>query len=180
MLSQTVMEKSVQMFTIENYCDINMKIRNLVLNKKYNSLNSSIFICHNCNRTLKSGRVPAQSKANGMDLEEVPDELKDLNNMEVHTICMRIFFMKLIKLPRGKQKCIKGAAVNVPADLRPACNLLPRIPADAHIISLKLKRKLEYKQAYLHDTIQPEKVLIVLHYLKDHNPLYADIEINEN
>ena len=50
----------------------------------------------------------------------------------------------------------------------------------AYTISLKLKRKLEYKQAYLHDTIQPEKVLIALHYLKSHNPLYADIEINEN
>ena len=50
--------------------------------------------------------------------------------------------MKLIKLPHGKQKGIKGAAVNVPADLGPACQLLPRIPTDAHIISLKLKRKL--------------------------------------
>ena len=30
--------------------------------------------------------------------------------------------MKLIKLPRGKQKGIKGAAVNVPADLGPACD----------------------------------------------------------
>ena len=115
-----------------------------------------------------------------MDLEEVPDELKDCNNIEVHIICKRILFMNLVKLPRGKQKGIKGAAVNVPADLRPACNLLPKIPANAHIISLKLKRKLEYKQAYLHDTIQPETVLIALHYLKDHNPLYADIEVNEN
>ena len=88
--------------------------------------------------------------------------------------------MKLVKLPRGKQKGIKGAAVNVPADLRPACNLLPRIPADAHIVSLKLKRKLEYKQTYLLDTIQLEKEPIALHHLKDHNQLYADIEINEN
>ena len=125
-------------------------------------------------------RVPAQSKANGMDLEEVLDELKDLNNMEVYIICKRILLMKLVKLPRGKQKGIKGAAVNVPADLGPACNLLPRIPADAHIISLKLKRKLQYKQGYLHDTIQPENILIPLQYLKAHNPLYADIEINEN
>ena len=88
--------------------------------------------------------------------------------------------MKLVKLPRGKQKVIKGAAVNVAADLGPACNLLPRIPTDAHIISLKLKRKLEYKQSYLHDTIRPEKVITALHYLKNHNPLYADIEINED
>ena len=145
-------QKSVQKFTIENYCHISTKTRNLVLHEKYriSSINGSIYICHNCHKTLKSGKVPAQSKANGMDLEEVPDELKDLNKMEVHIICKRILFMKLVKLSRGKQKGIKGAAVNVPADLRPACNLLPRIPADAHIISLKLKRKLEYKQAYLY------------------------------
>ena len=54
-------------------------------------------------------------------------------------ICKRILFMKLVKLPRGKQKDIRGAAVNVPADLGPACTLLPRLPADAHIVSLKLK-----------------------------------------
>ena len=58
--------------------------------------------------------------------------------------------------------------------------MLPRIPTDAHIISLKLKRKLEYKQAYLHDTIQPEKVITALKYLKNNNPMYSDININEN
>ena len=88
--------------------------------------------------------------------------------------------MKLVKLPRGKQKGIRGEAVNVPADLGPACNLLPRLPPDAHIVSLKLKRKLEYNQAYLHDTICPEKVITALNYLKNNNPLYADIEINED
>ena len=115
-----------------------------------------------------------------MDLEEIPDELKDLNNLELHTISKRILFMELVKLPRGKQKGIKGATVNVPADFGPPCKLLPRIPAEAHIISLKLKRKLEYRQAYIHDTIQTEKVISALHYLKNNNPLYADIEINED
>ena len=88
--------------------------------------------------------------------------------------------MKLIKLPRDKQKGIKGAAVNVPADLGPACDLLPHIPDDAHIISLKLKRKLEYKQVYIHDTVRPEKVLTALNYLKNNNSLYSDIQINQN
>ena len=49
-----------------------------------------------------------------------------------------------------------------------------------HIVSLKLKRKLEYKQAYLHDTIRPEKVITALHHLKNNNPLYGNIEINED
>ena len=152
------------------------------MDEKYriSSIDGSIYICLSCHRTLKSDRVPAQSKTNRMALDEIPDELKDLNNLELHIICKRILFMKLVKLPRGKQKGIKGAAVNVPADLGPACTLLPRLPPDIHIVSLKLKRKLEYKQAYLHDTIRPEKVITALHYLKNNNPLYADIEINED
>ena len=43
-----------------------------------------------------------------------------------------------------------------------------------------MKRKLEYKQAYLHDTIRPEKVIAALQYLKNNNPEYTDININEN
>ena len=175
-------KKGVQRFNMNNYNKIDSEVRNLVLAEKYriSSPNGSTYICHSCHNTLKSGTVPAKSKANFMDLEEIPDELNDLNNLELHTISKRILFMKLVKLPRGKQKGIKGAAVNVPADLGPACNLLPRIPTNAHIISLKLKRKLEYKQAYLHDTIRPEKVITALRYLKNHNPLYADIDINED
>ena len=174
--------KGVQKFSIDKYNKIKKEITQLVLHEKYriSSIDGSIYICHTCHATLKLGRIPAQSKANRMALDEIPDELKDLNNLELHIICKRILFMKLVKLPRGKQKGIRGAAVNVPADLGPACNLLPRLPPDAHIVSLKLKRKLEYKQAYLHDTIRPEKVITALNYLKNNNPLYADIEINED
>ena len=90
---------------------------------------------------LKLGRIPAQCKANRMALDEIPDELKDLNNLELHIICKRILFMKLVKLPRGKQKGNKGAAVNVRADLGPACNLLPRLPAECTHCELKVKEK---------------------------------------
>ena len=174
--------KGVQEFKIEKYHKISAQLTNLVLHDKYiiSSIDGSTYICLTCHRTLQSRKMPAQSKANCMDLEIIPDELKDLKNLELHMICKRILFMKLFKLPQGKQKGIKGAAVNVPADLGPACCLLPRIPSDAHIISLKLKRKLEYKQAYLHDTIRPEKVITALQYLKNHNPLYADVNINED
>ena len=175
-------KKGVKHLNMNNYNSVDSEIVNFVLAEKYRkySADGLIYICLSCNKKLQSGTIPAQSKANCMDLEEIPDELKDLNNLELHTISKRILFMKLLKLPRGKQKGIKGAAVNVPTDLGPACKLLPRIPAEAHIISLKLKRKLEYRQAYIHDTIRPEKVISALHYLKNNNPLYADIEINED
>ena len=175
-------KKGVKHFNMNNYNSVDSEIVNFVLAEKYRkcSADGLIYIFLSCNKKLQSWTIPAHSKAYCMDLEEIPDELKDLNNLELHNISKRILFMKLVKLPRGKQKGIKGAAVNVPADLGPACNLLPRIPAEAHIISLKLKRKLEYRQAYIHDTIRPEKVISALHYLKNNNPLYADIEINED
>ena len=174
--------KGVQKFSIHKYNKIKPEITQLVLDEKYriSSIDGFMYICHTCHGALKLGRIPSQSKANRMTLDEIPHELKDLNTLELHIICKRILFMKLVKLPRGKQKGIRGAAVNVPADLGPACNLLPRLPADAHIVSLKLKRKLEYKQAYLHDTIHPEKVITALHHLKNNNPLYGNIEINED
>jgi len=57
--------------------------------------------------------------------------------------------MRMVSLPRGGQKGIRGAAVNVPADLGPVCSLLPRLPDDAHTVPLNLKWKLEYRHAYI-------------------------------
>ena len=58
--------------------------------------------------------------------------------------------------------------------------LLPRLPSEAHIVPLNLKRKLEYKHAYLKDLIKPTKIMEALKYLKKNNPLYHDIEINDD
>ena len=118
-------EKSVQKFTIDNYCDINTKIRNPVLAEMYrvSNVNGSIYICHNCHMTFKSGRVPAQSKANCMDLDKVPDELKDLNNIELHTICKRILFMKLVKLQETNKRASKELQLmfQLTSDLHTTC-----------------------------------------------------------
>ena len=94
-------KKGVEEFKIEKYAKISAAVKNLVLADKYriSSTDGSTHICLNCHRTLQSGRIPAQSKANCMDLDEIPDELKDLNNLELHIICKRILFMKLVKLP---------------------------------------------------------------------------------
>ena len=75
--------KGVQKFLIDKYNKIKKEITQLVLHEKYriSSNDGSIYICHTCHGTLKLGRIPAQSKANRMALDEIPDELKDLNNL---------------------------------------------------------------------------------------------------
>ena len=144
------------------------------------SVDNKEWICRNCHLNLMKNKMPAQAKCNGLSLCKIPEELKHLNPLEVRLISRRIPFMKLVSLPRGKQLGIQGPAVNVPTDLDTVCEQFPRLPNECQIISLKLKRKLEYRKAYIFDYVHPEKVITALHWLKSNNPLYKDININSN
>ena len=136
------------------------------------------WICKTCHSALKWGRLPAQAKANNLDLD-IPVELSELNPLETRLISLRIPFMKMVALPCGKQRAIHGPAVNVPTDLTPVCTLLPRLPSQTQMIPMKLKRKLCYKGHYMYQYIRPAKVLAALQWLKL-NALYNDIEINSD
>ena len=135
------------------------------------------WICKTCDNALKRGKLPAQAKANNLDLEDIPSELSDLNSLEVWFISLRIPFMKMVALPCGKQCAIHGPAVNVPTDLTP---VLPRLPSQMQMVPMKLKRKLCYKGHYMFQYVRPAKVLAALQWLKLNNPLYKDIEINDD
>ena len=123
--------------------------------------------------------MPMQAIANSLQLDLIPSELKDLNNLELHLISLRIPFMKLVALPSGKQCSIHGPAVNVPSKLDSVCTLLPRLPTEASMIPFKLKRKLGYKGHYMYDYVRPDKVLPALKWLKANNLLYSSIEIDD-
>ena len=87
--------------------------------------------------------------------------------------------MKMVALPSGKQRSIHGSAVNVPSKIDTICDLLPRLPSQSELVPLKLKRKVAYRGHYMYDYVRPQKVLDALRYLKTNNPLYADIDVNE-
>ena len=138
------------------------------------------WICKTCDHALKRGKLPVQAKANNLELDDMVAELSDLNSLEVRLISLRIPFMKMVALPCGKQRAIHGPAVNIPTNLTPACTLLPRLPSQAQMVPMKLKRKLCYKGHYMYQYVRPAKVLTALQWLKLNNPLYKDIDINDN
>jgi hypothetical protein len=139
-----------------------------------------VWICKTCDFNLKRGKMPAQAKANNLGLDDVPAVLTDLNPMEVRLISLRIPFMKMVALPCGKQRAIHGPAVNVPTDLHPVCDLLPRLPSETQIVPMKLKRRLSYKGHYMYEYVRPARVMAALEWLKENNPLYSTIEINSD
>ena len=143
------------------------------------SVDDNHWICKTCDAALSRGRMPVQAKANGLRLGTVPSELSCLKPLEMRLISLRVPFMKTVALPSGKQRCIHGPAVNVPSKLDSICTMLPRLPSQSELIPLKLKRKLAYKGHYMYDYVTPENVLNALRWLKAHNPLYANVEINE-
>ena len=115
-------------------------------------------LCHTC----KKNHIHSIAKCNGLQLFSIPDELKNLNQLELRLLSQRIPFMKIVALPCGKQCCIHGPAVNVPTTIGFICSLLPRLPSQLELIPLKLKRKLCYKGHYLYNYVSPEKVFNTL------------------
>jgi hypothetical protein len=168
--------KTVQQFKVFNYD----KAPSEFVIPESVSAHDKQWICKTCHNALKRGVLPAQAKANNLDLEDIPVELSDLNSLEIRLISLRIPFMKMVALPCGKQRAIHGPAVNVPTDLTPVCTLLPRLPSQIQMVPMKLKRKLCYKGHYMYQYVRPAKVLAALHWLKSNNPLYKDVEINSD
>ena len=76
------------------------------------SIDKKQYICITCHRNLKQGKVPVQAKGNFMDLDPQPDVLKGFTPCGLRLISRRIPFIRLISLPRGKQKGTKGTVEN--------------------------------------------------------------------
>ena len=173
--------RSVLRFQEKNYVKLSLTSTK-VFDTQYiqRSVNQEVWICQTCHRTLKRGKMPAQAKANNLYLAVIPPELPDLNELETRLICLRIPFMKMVSLAVGKQKKISGPAVNVPTDLKPVCRILPRLPSQTQLVTMKLKRKLCYKTHHYQGYVLPDKVMTALQWLKTNNPLYAAIDINDS
>ena len=70
--------------------------------------------------------------------------------------------------------------VNVPSNLDTLVTTLPRLPSEAGLVQVKLKRKLQYKGHSIYQCINPSSVQKGLQYLFGNNMLNADIKQHKN
>ena len=115
-----------------------------------------------------------------MYVDEIPAELASLEKLEQILIAQRIVFEKIIIMPKGQQRKIKGAICNVPVECDETCKVLPRPPERSGIIMLKLKRKLEFRGHVYFQAVRLQFILDALNWLKLNNPLYYNITIDIN
>lgn len=141
------------------------------------SPDNNTYICHTCYVALSSNKIPTCCTVNGLQFEQIPVELQDLYPLEERLVALRIPFMQIRDLPCGRQLNLKGNVVNVPANVANTISTLPRTLNTAEIITLKLKRKLEYCHDYLFDNIRPAKVLAAAKWLIENSQLYQEENI---
>eukprot|EP00105_Crassostrea_gigas_P014661 XP_011431404.1 PREDICTED: uncharacterized protein LOC105331065 [Crassostrea gigas] len=141
------------------------------------SVDNLEWICNTCYSSMRENKIPKLSVFNGMMWPLKPVEL-DLFPLEERLVSLRIPFMQIRELPRGGQYSVRGNIVNVPVDIQPTVNSLPRKLDENVTVPVKLKKKLSYQKCDYHENVRPSKVLIALHWLMNNSDFYKNANIN--
>ena len=138
------------------------------------------WICTTCHDYVVGGKMPKGAVANGLALADIPAELKDLNILERHLVSKMIAFAKILVLPKGRQRAIRGNVVCVPSEVQETVDALPRLRSQSQVMSVKLKRNLNFRGHQLFQTVTWSKLVQALHKLKEIHPQYEDIAIRDD
>ena len=127
-----------------------------------------LYICHTCQTYVRRKQVSCQATINGHKLEDTPKQLR-LTELECALIAQRVPFIKVLALPRGWQRAIWGAVVNVPSNVSSTTTVLPLTLAQVGIILIKLKRRLRYKGFVMHQFVRPDAIFRAVRWLVQNN-----------
>ena len=127
--------------------------------------------------------MPSMAVGNGLGLNTDPErpQLSELeNNLLAHTIN----FQKIVLLHKSRWLQGKGKMISVPVkahDIMNTVKQLPRLPSEAGLVPIKLKRKKQYKGHERQELVRPEMVFKALRFLRNAgHPMYQYYDSEEN
>ena len=146
------------------------------------SVDNKQWLCSQCIKYFKDGKIPPCSVGNGLRFPKIPKELQGLTKLEERLISPRIPFMQIKELPRGGQLAVHGNVVNVPADVNKTVKLLPRNMDASETIPIKLKRSVNFKSHIAFEQVRPERILSAAEWLIQNSRLFRNegITLNTN
>ena len=145
----------------------------------YKSINNEEYICNTCRQYIYKGKIPRLSIKNGCNFPDKPQEL-DLFNLEERFISPVMAFMLIHQLLPGGQLSLYGSICHLPIEIGKVIKVLPRTFDQYETISVKLKRRLCYKNTVFNENIRPLKIVNALHYLLHNSELYKKHNIDIN
>ena len=114
---------------------------------------------------------------NALHLPELLEDCK-LTEIENNLIAQMINFQYIYQLPKSRWGATRKQMISVPVreeTLMNTISQLPRLPNDAGIIPVHLKRKLEYKNSHKLAYVDPAKMLRALKHLNDSGHPYYQL-----
>ena len=155
-----------------------------VVNLSLDDSVGQLWFCNKCKKLLQQKKIPAASQFNDMKVAKVPSALRELNTLEERLISKATVFMKMVILPRGGQRAVRGQVINFPSDVDGIVSQLPRPPSGEDIVYVQRpdstteteSQSVELGVRYLR--CRYSKVMGALGWLKINNPLYEDVIIN--
>ena len=125
--------------------------------------------------------MPDQACTNGLQLHDIPQDLKNILPLERRVISPQIPFITILVMRQyGSHYKVNGLPVNVPTTLDQIIEILPHMSSELQLNPMKLRHKFEYKSHYIYDMICRDCVISAITWLKEHNSHYADIKLNEH
>ena len=124
---------------------------------------SDFYICISCKDKMIAGKVPSIAVINGLELIPM-DKNCCLTELENNLIAKNIIFQYFFCLQKSKKQMI-----SVPVGTDSVINTiqqLPRLPAEAGLIAVGLKRKQSYKQNHKKEYIDANKNFLALDFLR--------------
>ena len=132
------------------------------------------YVCSRCFRDKKTPKK--MSVENSMIPSSVPEELKNLTQIEEMLIARALPIMRVYIKPGG-QRGFSGHCINLPQNVRELATSLPRYPKDLTVIIVKMKGR---DTTFRDVTVRKQKVYSALLWLINNNPHYSDLTINED
>ena len=144
------------------------------------------YICEFCKDSLKKNQIPGRAVINGLITEPLPPEIECLNMYERFLIQKAKAFQMIVRLgtmsgniPKSALvKAVKGRIIYLPLPHEENVKMFTsKFSEDRYLLVLVNGQPTKQKVIW-QDIVDVEKVKKALCYLKEHNELYADINID--
>ena len=139
------------------------------------------YICGTCKDTLLTGKIPSMAEINGLELVPI-DENCYLTEFENNLIALNLIFQYIFFLKKSRWAATKKQMISVPIAEKAMLETiehLPRLPKEAGLVSVQIKKKKEYRSCHKKEFIDPEKLIKALIYLqKSGHPYYQFLTEN--
>jgi len=127
------------------------------------TIKSNDSICKYCNSSIRNEKVPLFASPLRIRRNTKLESVSTLTHLEEILISPRLAFAQIQQLGYKKsQIALTGSVINVPSNLDIIQLALPRSVSDTMTIAVMIKRKMEYKHAFLSGNVRPKHLMIAL------------------